>query len=982
MLTPGEFVVNRKSAENFGYGNLKKINRYAKGGVAATGSVQYLAGGSGSADIADRKAIKAAEQAEKATEKATEKMNALTDVVGNSIGALGGFTVALTSMDFSSPQAAMASLMSLSFAISQAQLAMQGLATLTKLNSAATIAHTTSTAAGTVANKASTVSEWAETSANLAAAKKGFGKGMKEGFGNIFGSRRKTGLGGGTKGKGMIGGIEKLFRGLRLRSIKGGVGGGAGTAAALQSATGVLAKVGPVLGKLTAGGIVGGIAASLIGPIGNSITDGFLGAKIEIAPGITGRKGVSAEEAGLAGGAVGAAQGAAMGAAIGGAVAGPLAPLGIVIGGLTGALAGFVTGQKAAEEAQDKFNAFEKLQESSSELSKTFQRLVKLGDDIGPASLGGGIEKAERTMEELMGFFDRSMIVINEDIKRTTALSNLPAPGDVGGGSANMGPDIGEIREGEGDRIAKSLMLVSDQINPEDLKAAATILHTSLSNIASDMGALDKVGSLDKLANLDIEDLDQSMGVLNATLMDAESGAGKMGKTLSRFIQISLKTEMFKGIGEEMKKLEGLGDKKGLEEMGVAWDKVQQKLKKDFGKDWDSASLKQIDKAMESITDPDTLKKFRDLRDAGKERVVGLFKEQGVMELVERGARQSRKALDALAAGLEQFGSKTTGIADQVSIMTSQIQDEFAQITGEKTIGKFEQFNPFENPAAASNQQIDDAVNQLASLGGGQDAKDSFRGMAELAKAQRELPLILTDVVSQLTMGRKGEEEIKNVTLIKAIEEALKLKGINLPPQALKSLTSALSQGGDRQTGKAFSIAGMRDAAEKDGKILAILGKVAEVSTAELSRAFQAVGKFKNSILAVAKLNQEMAKHRMASELKILDKQEAIRDRINNALGTTIPTYDALDDAVNDLTNRMKINIGGGVDSPTPFAGNIKSLIPSDFFSHLDQLDSKRDSAQKRMNNLTQRSLTTTPGGGAEELTKEMVGVGAGNRQS
>ena len=45
MLTPGEFVVNKKSAQSFGYGNLKKINQYAKGGVAATGNVQYLAGG-------------------------------------------------------------------------------------------------------------------------------------------------------------------------------------------------------------------------------------------------------------------------------------------------------------------------------------------------------------------------------------------------------------------------------------------------------------------------------------------------------------------------------------------------------------------------------------------------------------------------------------------------------------------------------------------------------------------------------------------------------------------------------------------------------------------------------------------------------------------------------------------------------------------------------------------------------------------------
>ena len=32
MLTEGEFVINKKSAQNIGYGNLGKMNRYAQGG--------------------------------------------------------------------------------------------------------------------------------------------------------------------------------------------------------------------------------------------------------------------------------------------------------------------------------------------------------------------------------------------------------------------------------------------------------------------------------------------------------------------------------------------------------------------------------------------------------------------------------------------------------------------------------------------------------------------------------------------------------------------------------------------------------------------------------------------------------------------------------------------------------------------------------------------------------------------------------------
>ena len=51
LLTPGEFVVNKRSAEQFGYNNLKKINRYAKGGVVS--KIQKFADGGVVAGISD-----------------------------------------------------------------------------------------------------------------------------------------------------------------------------------------------------------------------------------------------------------------------------------------------------------------------------------------------------------------------------------------------------------------------------------------------------------------------------------------------------------------------------------------------------------------------------------------------------------------------------------------------------------------------------------------------------------------------------------------------------------------------------------------------------------------------------------------------------------------------------------------------------------------------------------------------------------------
>ena len=43
MLTPGEFVINRKSAEAFGYGQLAKVNKYATGGIV--GRQKFSTGG-------------------------------------------------------------------------------------------------------------------------------------------------------------------------------------------------------------------------------------------------------------------------------------------------------------------------------------------------------------------------------------------------------------------------------------------------------------------------------------------------------------------------------------------------------------------------------------------------------------------------------------------------------------------------------------------------------------------------------------------------------------------------------------------------------------------------------------------------------------------------------------------------------------------------------------------------------------------------
>jgi hypothetical protein len=89
LLTPGEFVVNKKSAEAYGYGNLKKINKYAKGGV-----VQKFADG-GFVDSAQFKPFGGNNQSKKELavidkivleyNKKIAKIKAVTDQTGKEI---------------------------------------------------------------------------------------------------------------------------------------------------------------------------------------------------------------------------------------------------------------------------------------------------------------------------------------------------------------------------------------------------------------------------------------------------------------------------------------------------------------------------------------------------------------------------------------------------------------------------------------------------------------------------------------------------------------------------------------------------------------------------------------------------------------------------------------------------------------------------------------------------------------------------------
>ena len=96
LLTPGEFVVNKKSAQSFGYGNLKKINGYNKGGVV--GGVQTFQDGgivanAKTAIVRIDKALAAVGGFGTAVGAATSVVAGYSDQFGESLNALTGTAV-------------------------------------------------------------------------------------------------------------------------------------------------------------------------------------------------------------------------------------------------------------------------------------------------------------------------------------------------------------------------------------------------------------------------------------------------------------------------------------------------------------------------------------------------------------------------------------------------------------------------------------------------------------------------------------------------------------------------------------------------------------------------------------------------------------------------------------------------------------------------------------------------------------------------
>ena len=847
MLTPGEFVVNKSSAQKVGYGNLSKINRYAQGGVVSSSQVQYLNRGSGPTwrqGPAGPVQVGGGGQSD-----------ALGQNAGRAAAALGGLAAMVMTFNTQDP------IGSLTQSLTGLMFIMPDLI------------------------------------ATMGQVKTQFAQIRKSGGG--LGKQLKTGLG---------------------KSLSG-----------------------------VKGLLVAAIAGPLINAIGGQIIKTFIGVEKRLGN-ITGIQGASA----AGGGAAGAIQqGGAVGQVL--LVGGQLTALALkvhpILAGVVAALTGIaaiaipVIGYLDGFRQQLRFIEMTKTDEALNKFRKSLEELKKdLSDPAAFADVAREFQTAfksaastvagDQRSGEMPKWYDRMA-----NWSSTNLMGFDPSAGMLGGGRGDRSwgerwgaSEIGGLVNLMGSSLpggttpTEGMEAFNNRKEIANRKAQARTLQTSLSDVNAlftdeDMKGLEDLVSdrmaklmktissatLKQMAAVGAGDLKGFTTLIDSVGPAAQQSAAQLKELLAALTRAQLFRDMEKEMGRLQKQAEAFkGTVQGnqaqakLERLSQAFNALQQEV------DLSTASADEIDSALEKIRRQYGLSTIELERLIETRRVQSAedIKAAQVMEMLNREAAKAKRGIDALAAGLEQFGARTTAVGDMAERAGSRASDAFSQLTGKRTVGQVERFSPFENVAGASDSQIESGIARLQGMGGRREGGVAFQGLGAAIKAQRDLPLVMKQTVSTLESQAAGGQKITNAQFKDAIANALGAgQFANLPKEMREAINTELQARGTGQQGgaQAFTIDTARDMLTKQGGLIKLLGPAAQKVTTELAKADSALLQFQNAILTVADLEQQMMQRRLDHQLAIEDKENSIRDRLNKALGRT---PNAAVQARNDLERR------------------------------------------------------------------------------
>ena len=142
-----------------------------------------------------------------------------------------------------------------------------------------------------------------------------------------------------------------------------------------------------------------------------------------------------------------------------------------------------------------------------------------------------------------------------------------------------------------------------------------------------------------------------------------------------------------------------------------------------------------------------------------------------------------------------------------------------------------------------------------------------------------------------------GNEEV-----FSRIIEKLGDRGITLPDNALAGVRELITAEG-RQTEGVFKLEGLQRMLEREGEVTKNLLEMSETARGAMETAFNASQDYRNAILKIAAMQQQMVEKERDMNLSALKRTQDVRDRVNKALGKTPNVWNK---TVGDMQDRLQ----------------------------------------------------------------------------
>ena len=144
-----------------------------------------------------------------------------------------------------------------------------------------------------------------------------------------------------------------------------------------------------------------------------------------------------------------------------------------------------------------------------------------------------------------------------------------------------------------------------------------------------------------------------------------------------------IKTGVIKAVQTEA---DLLGDVGG-QELKTAFSKIRNELDKNIS---EAITTGDMSKAFATIDEMDasneTKAALKEVVRARMEEDTAMKKQIATEKVIAMAARDARRALDALAAGLEQFGSRTEAIGNDAEKTAKKLQQELSKLLGKELL--------------------------------------------------------------------------------------------------------------------------------------------------------------------------------------------------------------------------------------------------------------------------------------------------------